>query len=105
MHNHRAIVESDALLSLHNDYWYDNMPDISDMPTIRHSDMLLYQKKKKQRGTKKIRLKPHSVMKGVAGAWLNEAYDYCIEKCVMPVRFRDSDNEMVDLVRRHVSMP
>ena len=137
VYTHRVIVASDALASLHNDYWSNHMPDISDMPTIRHSDMLLYQKtaKLKGRGRKirwhiiykhfvyvtyythtnmlymlhitRNRLKPHSLMKGVCGSYLNHAYDYSLEKCMLPVRFRNKHDELVDLVRHprtHISL-
>ena len=56
VYTHRVIVASDGLASLHNDYWSNHMPDISDMTTIRHSDMLLYQKTAKLKGRgRKIR--------------------------------------------------
>ena len=51
----------------------ENMSDITDKPEMSDKSMCLWLKQKR-----KSSLKPHSVMKGVCGAWMNAAYDYAI---------------------------
>ena len=46
----------------------------------------------------KIRLKPHSLLPGLCAMWLNEAIDYGMSQNKWPVRFRDADGVLVDLV-------
>ena len=46
----------------------------------------------------KIRLKAHSLLPGLCGMWLNEAIDYGMSQNKWPVRFRDDEGVLVDLV-------
>ena len=89
----RIIVTSDKLLDEHNNYWGENPPDVTDMPVIAVKTMQYWLKQKR-----KSRLKPHSLNPGVCAAWLNAAYDFAISKNKVPVRFKDKDGIMVDLV-------
>ena len=91
----RKIVQKDELLQRAINHFTKekNMPDISDKPQIPDEDMCLWLKQKK-----KSRLKPHSVMRGVCGTWLNSAYDYAISNNLWPVIFKDPRNVQHDLI-------
>ena len=71
----RAIVANPKLLERAIDHYTqkENMPDITDKPEMSDSSMCLWLKQKR-----KSRLRPHSVMKGVCGTWMNHSYDYAI---------------------------
>ena len=88
-----------VLVARHSDHWSEecNMPDVSDRPSIAHTDMQLW---KKQR--RKSRLKPHSTCPGSCGKWLNTSYDFALEYGKVPVRFKDKDDVLNDLMPEFV---
>lgn len=89
----RKIVEDTALFERAVSYYITVMPDLSDRPTITDDEMCLWMKQKK-----KSRLKPHAILKGVCGAWMNSSFDFAMEKNKWPVVFKDNNNNTVDLV-------
>ena len=93
----RLICQVDTLLEKHIQYWTEHMPDVTDCPSLNEDDLQIWTKQKK-----KSRLKPHSILKGVAGKWLNSGYDYAISKNKWGVVFKDMDGVRINLVDEFV---
>ena len=97
----KQIVNDADLLEEAMDYFLQkkNLPDISDRPTIHDKDMCLWLKQKK-----KSRLRPHSVLKGVCGSWLNTSYDYAFERNMWAVVFKGPQGNTIDCVTETMVM-
>ena len=89
----RSIVANPQLLEKAIDYFTENVPDISDKPDIPDEAMCIWTKHKR-----KSRLKPHSVMAGACGTYLNSSYDFAIANNMWPVVFRGPGGVQMDLV-------
>ena len=93
----RQICLSRKLLDLHVEYWLNNMPDMSDLPTIKHSQLQFWMKQKK-----KDRTKAHRYLKGLKASWTNASVDFVVSQNKWPVIFEDQDGDVVDLVDEFV---
>ena len=89
----KIIVSTSEYLEKHIDHWLDNLPDLSDMPNIRHESLRFWARQKK-----KDRKKPHKLLKGLCAKWLNASLDYGISQNKWPVVFQSSENKTIDLV-------
>ena len=88
----RQICQSASLISHHIDYWLENLPDMSDMPTIRHTDLKFWSKQKSKDTTK-----GHRFLKGLKASWVNASVDFVLSMNMWPVIFEDRDGNTVDL--------
>ena len=89
----RQICQSASLVSLHIDYWLENLPDMSDMPTIRHGDLKFWSRQK----SKDTKTKPHRYLKGLKASWVNASVDFVLSMNMWPVVFEDDEGNTVDL--------
>ena len=69
------------------------MPDMTDLPVIRHNQLQFWMKQKR-----KDRTKAHRNLKGLKAAWTNASMDFVISNNRWPVVFEDNDGRVVDLV-------
>ena len=81
----------------HVDYWLDNMPDLTDLTVLRHTDLKFWSKQRK-----KDKTKAHRFLKGLKASWTNSSVDFAIAQNKWPVLFEDSDGDTVDLVDEFV---
>ena len=89
----RTIINDESLIEKHVDFWSNNMPDISDKPLIEPEQLQFWLKQKRR-----DRKKPHTILKGVCGKWLNMAIDFAISKNKWGVQFVNDAGDKVDLV-------
>ena len=89
----RQICLKPELIDAHVNYWLNHMPDLTDLPCIRHTDLQFWMKQKKC-----DRTKAHRNLKGLKAAWVNASVDFVISQNRWPVIFEDGDGGMVDLV-------
>ena len=82
-----------ALIDKHVEYWLDHMPDMSDLPVVRHGDLQFWTKQKR-----KDRTKAHRFLKGLKASWTNASVDFVISQNKWPVIFTNTDGKVVDLV-------
>ena len=88
----RQICQSAVLVSRHVDYWLENLPDMSDMPTIRHTDLKFWSRQKSKDTTK-----GHRYLKGLKASWVNASVDFVLSMNMWPVVFEDQEGNTVDL--------
>ena len=81
------------LINAHVNYWLNHLPDMTDLPVIRHTDLQFWMKQKKT-----DRTKAHRNLKGLKAAWVNASVDFVVSQNRWPVIFEDADGGVVDLV-------
>ena len=82
-----------GLIDKHVEYWLDHMPDMSDLPVVRHGDLQFWTKQKRKDNTK-----AHRFLKGLKASWTNASVDFVISQNKWPVIFTNTDGKVVDLV-------
>ena len=93
----RRICVDGKLLDEHIDYWLSHMPDLTDLPVIRHNQLQFWMKQKQKNNTK-----AHRSLKGLKASWTNASVDFAISQNKWPVMFENLVGEMVDLVDEFV---
>ena len=87
----RQICENKELVNKHVDFWLTHMPDLTDLPVIKHTDLLFWAKHKKDK------TKPHRFLQGLKASWVNASIDFVISQNKWPVLFDDRHGHAVDL--------
>ena len=65
---------------------------MSDLPVIRHADLMFWSKQKA-----KDKTKPHRYLKGLKASWVNASVDFVLSCNMWPVVFQNRIGETVDL--------
>ena len=95
----RVICDHDDLLERHVQYWLAHAPDLTDMPSIKHTDLQFWAKQKR-----KDRTKGHRFLQGLKASWVNVALDFVISKNKWPVVFEARDGQTVDLLDEFIAV-
>ena len=69
-------------------FYLDHLPDISEVPEITDTNLRLWMRKQ-GKVKKKDRKKPHNVLGGLCGKWVNMAIDFAIEMNEWAVKYVD----------------